>query len=268
MSKSFTKSSKDRKLFFPLLFLLLAFFSLFSYFLLYPFCKYVWGSHDSYLIQKIAQKKPPTDALKCLCLSEMLGLSTDNKISLYHFNTKKAREQLLSYAIFKEAEIFKIKPNLLFLDYTLRQPIAYVGDFSNSAIDQEGTLFPFVPFFSPKVLPEVFFGKESFTFTENGLFGGFVAQQKMSILKTFLQKLSPYTLFYLDLSRLDAPTLGKQEIVAEIQENGQKFLVRFSPTHYADEIETYFLLRKKSKMVEQSAIIDLRIPEVAFVKPL
>lgn len=249
----------------PFLFLLLGIFSLFSYFLLYPFCKYVWGKSDIYHIRLIAQKKPPQDALKCLYLEEMLDLSMEQKISLSHFNVQKGREKLLTFPIFKEAEILKIKPHLLFVDYTLRQPLAYLGDFANSVIDREGVIFPFVPFFSPKVLPEIFLGKESISFSENGLWGGRVDREKMDKILEILELLPLYSLRYLDLSQLDSPSLGKREVVAEVEEGSHLFLLRLSPKNYVEEIQRYFVVRKNSLKAQESCTVDLRIPEVAFI---
>ncbi len=40
----------------------------------------------------------------------------------------------------------------------MRTPYAYIGEFANTAIDKEGYLFPFRPFFTPKNLPILYIG--------------------------------------------------------------------------------------------------------------
>ena len=65
--------------------------------------------------------------------------------------------QFLSPLI-KKASIKKIPPGTLYIEYQMRVPLAYLGDYTNTALDEEGYLFPFSPFFTPKKLPIIYLG--------------------------------------------------------------------------------------------------------------
>src|SRR5690606_28774117 len=84
----------------------------------------------------------------------------DHPKNLYSFNTEEAVQKLLHLPVIKEAKIRKIRPGTIHVDYALRKPIAYLADYSNTAIDASGTIFSFKPFYTPKKLPEIYLGEE------------------------------------------------------------------------------------------------------------
>jgi hypothetical protein len=241
-------------------FLLLSFFfPLIFCFLFYPFFKYVIGNHERYCIHKLIQKRPPSDFLKTPYLAQLLHLSCEKKTSLSQFDFKKAEKELISSFVIKRATIKKIKPDTLYIDYTMRHPIAYLADMSNTAIDEEGFLFPFAPFYTPKYLPEIYFGTP---FQEN-IWGTQIEAEKMTIVKEILTKFPNQCLSWMDLSKLSAPSLGQREIVIEIENH----LLRLSTLEFKKEIYRYFLLKNDClKKLKNRCIIDLRLPEVAYIK--
>ena len=46
-----------------------------------------------------------------------------------------------------------MKPDLLFIRYTARVPFAVSGDLSNTALDEEGVFFPYMPLYTSKRTP-------------------------------------------------------------------------------------------------------------------
>lgn len=221
----------------------------------YPIVRYAWGENE---IKTIVQKTSSQDVLKCSYLAELLGLSSQKKTYLYRFNTKEAEDTLHQKAAqIKEVQIEKIKPHSLFVEYSLRQPIAYVADFANTAIDEEGILFPFAPFYTPKYLPEIYFGESL-----NPVWGTKMGEKKMKLAKEIFSIFPPHAVLWVDLSKSFSSHLGEKEIVVELKNH----LLRLSPTEYKSEIANYLVLnRAYLKEKKENCIIDLRLPDVAFV---
>ena len=103
-----------------------------------------------FTIVALAQSTTSVDPLKSAYLAELLGLSTDQPQNLYAFDRKAALAKLEGSSLIKKSTLTKVKPGTLLIEYEVREPIAFSGDFSNTAIDEEGFLIPFKPFFTPK----------------------------------------------------------------------------------------------------------------------
>ena len=111
-------------------------------------------------IVAIVQTSSDVEGLRTVYLAELLNLSVDRPTNLYSFNSKEARQKLLSSPLIKDANVRKIRPGTCHVDYTLRKPIAFIGDYTNTAIDANGVVFPFKPFFTPKILPSLYLGED------------------------------------------------------------------------------------------------------------
>jgi hypothetical protein len=257
---------------------------------------------EKYKIVSIIQTGPEKEALKTSYLAELLGLSVDAPISLYALNLKKAAQKLLSSPLIKEAKMKKIPPSTLYIDYEVRKPIAWLADYSNTAIDREGFLFPGAPFFAPKNLPEIYLGMPPFgaeTDLEGRKGGEWLTPIKNRYLNLALELLeflegSPWReglhLKRLDVSNAFAPSLGQREIVLFtkeeiiIRQNGQEVIcvfpkiLRLAPKDYPQQLTNFFALRKsmiedyRKQIVSHTEggrfsprIIDLRIPQLAFI---
>jgi len=248
------------------------------------------GEDPQYTIVALAQSTPSGEPLKSAYLAELLGLSTDQPQNLYAFDAKAARKGLLGSALIKNATITKIKPGTLLIDYELRQPVAFSGDFSNTAIDAEGVLIPFKPFFTPKKLPILALGEQE---EESGKWGKPLTSRKSQLaLRVFhtLQRAfngEPIQLLQLDVSRAHALSYGQRELIALVEdkrETGQKLVItpiylRLSPGNYTQEIANFLKMRPKlpmalsesapGKVVHNKALlIELRVPQLAFVSSL
>ncbi len=259
----------------------------------------------AYRISAIIQTGPEKEALKTAYLAELLSLSIDRPISLYAFDIANGREKLLSSPLIAEAEIKRMPPHILYIDYAVRKPVARLGDYENVAIDQEGYLFPLYPFFAPKELPEIYLGLPSFgeeadaQGRRGGLWQTPLSNPYLSLAFDILHFLEGSSwreglrIKKIDVSNAFAPTLGVREIVLETEEdllvpqgNGSicctfPKLLRLSPSQYVQQMNHFLSLRKT--MIEDyrkqlagatlpasgrfaSRIVDLRIPHLAFVE--
>lgn len=213
-------------------------------------------SDPSNNIVAVVQTSPDAEGLKTAYLTEVLGLSVDRPVNLYSFNAKEAQNALLQVPIIKEAKVRKILPGTLHIDYTRRRPIAYYKDYTNTAIDAEGVLFPFKPFFTPKRLPEIVTGQ----ILEGDIWGTKIENKWMDLAYAFL-KLSPEylddksVLSCVDVSHGFAVSDGQREVVLTLEDrivrvvDGQSVLcvypriVRFSPDNYHAQLANFVALR-------------------------
>ncbi len=237
------------------------------------------SNDDQYRVVAIVQTTSDKESLKTVYLAELLGLSVDQPTNLHRFDSDEAKQKLLNSHVIKDVEVKKVRPGTVYVEYCMRKPIAYSGDYTNTAFDSEGIFFPVSPFYTPKRLPEVRLG-----LMDRALWGSCCRDSKpfqltLAILKAVESRfhLKPIHLKEIDVSRAYAPSYGQREIVMRIDEDVEREekgrlllttyprLLRCSVDHFDQALEEYLVLRGKLSD-RQAAIIDLRIPQLAFIK--
>jgi hypothetical protein len=209
---------------------------------------------------RIVQTGPQREALKTTYLAELMRISADRPVTTASFNPAYAQKRLMSCPLIKEAKVKITAPDTVYVDYTVRQPVAWLYDFDNIALDEEGFPFPVSPFFSPKRLPEVYLGIRNF------YWGRPLKERNAQLALTILQLLNRLSLQVkrLDVSNAFQPSLGRREVVLILEEQGFTKALRLTPKNFAQELGNYLELRPKLPAVPQ--IIDLRIPQLAFIQ--
>lgn len=230
-----------------------------------------YKKQSQYQIRSIVQKGPVKEALKTLHLTEILGLSTDEPQNLISYDLKRGEELLLGSSVISGVNLRKILPDTLEIDYETRRPIAYLKDYSNTVIDSKGVIFPLSPYFTPKVLPKIYLGIsiEPFMF-------GRIKNEKMKIALEVLELVSKLNanknLFVdcVDVSKINAKSLGKQEIVLTFYENlGEESYIRYlrlSKENY--EQEFIHFLNLKAMNLPKNLVVDLRLFPNAYLTTL
>jgi hypothetical protein len=267
---------------------------------------WAWSKHaqnklldEKHKIVSIVQTGPEKEALQTAYLAELLGLSQDHPTSLYAIDCAAAANKLLHSPLIKAASVRRMPPNSLYIDYEVRKPMAMLSDYKNVAIDHEGYLFPFEPFFSPKEIPELYLGLPPFGSPADALgrAGGnwlepidnpffTLAREVLHVLEEAPWR-EGFRLRCIDVSNAFAPSLGQREIVLFTEEewNAKEFvctfpkILRVAPKDFAQQLSNFFVLRrsiedayhKEMPVVQASSrfaprIIDLRIPQLAFVQ--
>lgn len=240
-------------------------------------------SDPQYDITAIVQNSSGYEMLRSGYLAEILKLSIDKPTNLFIFDSKMAERKLLESPLIKEAKIQKIRPGTILVHYTPAVPIAYLADLKNAAIDQEGAVIPFQPFFSPKKLPEIYLGINDSS--EEVSWGKKILETHTDLALKILQELTPFQNPYFILKKIDvskafASSYGEREIIVTFEEvyiqkkNDKTNLVpkarilRFSEHNLKQQFNRYLLLAKHRREQKQvsDTIFDLRIPQLAFVK--
>lgn len=214
--------------------------------------------NPNYKIVALVQTGPEKEALKTYFLAELLGLSTDHPTHLYKFDLKEGEKKLLAFPLIKNASLKRIPPGTLYIDYEIRKPVAFLGDFSNTAIGDDSTLIPFQPFFSPKKIPIFILGLQG----EKLQWGDKLTHPRALLAMEVYDSLAHYTPIKIDVSKGDADSLGLQQILVMLEkEDHQTVTLILNPKNYKTALTKYALLEK-----EDSPLIDLRLDELAFIK--
>ncbi len=263
-------------------------------------------SDERYKIAAIVQTGPEKEALKTSYLAELLGLSSDKPAMLYAFDLKEARRKLLACPLISEAKVARVPPATIYVDYTVRKPIAWLVDYENIGLDRDGYLFPIAPFFTPKHLPEIYLGLPPFGAEADGLGrkGGSwqtpVQNKHLRLAFEILQVLkdAPWReglrIKRIDVSNAFSSSYGQREIVLFTEEEAVfrdqdketvclfPKILRLPQKDYARQLGNFLSLRKAmledyQKQIHRLScetspvrfaprIIDLRIPQLAFVQ--
>jgi hypothetical protein len=251
-----------------------------------------------YNITAIAQNCSKGQNLKSGYFAEVLNLSIDKPSNLYAFDLKDAQKKLLASPLIQHVQLRKIPPNILFIEYETREPIAFLVDFKNTALDLQGNLFPFKPFFTPKKLPKIYVGVSDVNDSNYGLengsgnWGDALKGHRIDMAFKIYKLLKQYDKSYdielikIDTSKAFSLSYGQREIIVILadrirsDEQGNKLVeysvaLRLSIERYPQELANYLILRKELAKLKQTqqpsssnswTVIDLRLPDLAYIQ--
>jgi hypothetical protein len=240
---------------------------------------------DKSFITKLIQTGPQRDALSSYYLQEVLDLSKDKPFYFEEFDAEIALQKLKQVPMIKEVKLTLYKPDTLYIDYTLRRPLFMMEDYENLAVDEEGYLFPFKPFYSPKQIPSLFLGE---TLSELCSFFKPIQSPSFEFAKQILKALEGpsfeqrFQITRIDLSHALEKSLGQKEVIIDIAsesfsesyKEGFLYHLRVTPKNYLKELGNYLVLHKElfsthmqqgEKQELDERIVDLRVEGVALV---
>jgi hypothetical protein len=248
-----------------------------------------------YNIVALIQTTPDKELLKTIYLAELLNLSADQPTNLFRFIAKEAQRKLKRCPLMTEVKVKKILPGTVYVDYKLRKPSAYLLDYTNTVLDQEAVAFPFKPFFTPKKLPEIYLGMMEETITWGQPIQGIKSKLALYLIDLITENCCTANthLTRVDVSHALADSCGQRQIVVIMEDHVERMgasgqvstviipqVLRLSLDNYRQELAHYLTLhphlleRSLKKLGETTdamvrttpAIIDLRIPQLAFIK--
>jgi hypothetical protein len=272
----------------------------------YQFYKHVKLKNKNHKIVGIFQTGSRKNALPSEYLAELLGLSFDKSVNFFDFDENLAKKKLLESPFICYANVQKIKPNAIYIDYEIRKPFAKLADYENIAIDDMGYLFPCQPIFSNQDLPEIKLGLPRFLEGEDEQKreGGrwvlpvscehyFLA---LKVFKLFQEKqfVNQFKVRKVDVSNAFAPSFGRREIIIELEEYLEiiqegltaKYIfpkyLRLNEKEYEKQLANFLSLSQKMRndyrrqinltkdtpktVLCKAKLLDFRIPQLAFIK--
>lgn len=235
-------------------------------------------TNEQYHIVALVQNCSGADSLKSIYLCELLDLSLDAPTNLYSFNLHKNREKLLQSPVIKEAVLKKIFPSAVYVDYEMRQPYAYLGEFNNAAIDSQGVIFPVNPFYTPKKLPILYLGlKDSSLSWGSNILSVPAVKEAFSLMQHCQDRFSFCAdIKSIDVSKMKSENIGEREILIklafkDISAKNEIFL-RLSVDHVDHGCLNFLALYQEafnkpeiSSLLSEARVIDLRLDNLAFL---
>jgi hypothetical protein len=213
---------------------------------------------------------------------------------------------LLACPLISEAKVKRVPPGTLYIDYSIRKPIACLADYQNIGLDRDGYIFPIAPFYSPKNLPEIYLGLPAFGLPADtqGRAGGEwqkpLQNKHLHLALEILHVLdeAPWRegmrLKRIDVSNAFAMSAGLREIVLftedelTFRENDREIvclfpkILRLPLKDYTQQLGNFLVLRRtmledyrrqlaqahysSSPVQFAPRIIDLRISQIAYVQ--
>lgn len=246
------------------------------------------------VVASLIQTGPQRQALPTDYLAQLLRLSVDRPLAVKNVDCRKLQSLLLQSSLISSAQVTLIKPGTLYVDYEVRQPIAWLEDYENVTIDKEGYMFPFTPFFSPKNLPGFYLGLGSFVNWHTPIKGE-LFDLCFSILSCVnsLDICDQFRLLRIDVSNALAQSRGRREVVVITEdvfmrhckgrdvEYRKRRLLRLNPKSFPQALSNYLSLRKQLLEEEQKTlpeasptesvvrlkdqVLDFRIDQLAFL---
>jgi cell division septal protein FtsQ len=203
-------------------------------------------------------------------LAELLDLSHDERTNLYFFDTALGKERVLACPVIKKAQVRKMRPGIVHIDYETREPKALIADYENMACDEEGFIFPLFPYFSPKLLPEVYLGSKA---TDDEIaWNRVLRSEKLDLAFAAIDFVSNHFPVDLRLVRVDvhkafALSAGEREMVLLLEKDGQRCFVRLHRQGFERNLRLLLQLQPElEKMSHIVEIVDLRSPGIVLVK--
>lgn len=239
---------------------------------------------ERYNILAIVQTSTEKENLNTAYFAELLNLSVDQPTNIYRFNKNVGLSKLAKSPLLKKAVIKKIYPGTIQIHYVLRVPVAFLADYANVAIDKDGVAIPFKPFFTPKILPEIYLGLQEEP--DEQFLGSRIQTKEAKLALKLLDYLIVHlvsdetTLKRIDVSTSYASSFGQKQIVIVVEDtiekmkNGNPIIthylrtLRLSSTGYKEEIKAYLVLREhllEKDLAKDFKVIDLRIPDLALL---
>jgi hypothetical protein len=219
-------------------------------------------------ISKISQLSLQKEALSSLYLCELLELSYDQKIYKEDFEIDSAKEKLLASPLIDEVDLNFINDSHLQVSYKHLTPFARLGDFKNRAVDSGGNIFPIKPFLSPKSIVKIYLGiKEKQG--EKSIFE-YMESSRWDFAKRCLNQLNESAISgkvkAIDVSKIDEPSLGKNELIVVIEYPKRKDVLRLSKRNYLNEVSNYIILCDKLECESKTLMLDFRFDSCAFIE--
>ena len=214
--------------------------------------KHKWNQelrdNPKFKIQSLVQKCSSVESLSTDYLAECLGIGLDRSYTIFEHSSASLAENLKASPLILHATVSKILPATLHVDYSLRQPVAILQDFSNTVMDEEGTLFPLQPFRTPKLLPEITLGEQS----EKRI------RLALDVLQEVKRENQLKRLKSINISRAFSDRLSRQEIILVFDNS----FLRLSLGTWKAGLRQFFLIPKEQL---SQKIVDMRVSNRAYI---
>jgi hypothetical protein len=110
-------------------------------------------SDERFVLKRLASRSMTQDRLPLSVLSELLDVQADEPLSVFAIQPDEAKRRLLACPSMAQANVWRLLPGTIGVEYALRLPVASLAGLKNVAIDWDGKMFFLFPFYAQKNLP-------------------------------------------------------------------------------------------------------------------
>lgn len=255
---------------------------------------------QQFLAKYVVQTGPQKEALPTALLVEVMELSSEPWIALPSINVELLEKKLLHCPVIESASVSKLAPNKLYVDYGLREPLAYLADVPGVALNDKGVLFATKPYLKQELLPTVYLGKfldpywellRKEQWVEAGALGPL--RLSVEVVEALKEMVEPSEILLVDVSKSEELAFGKAELVVCLQDTlpnthayaltpGAELAVvrylRLDPKRWKEALRQYQLMRpslwahegqirREGKQLKNMTI-DFRLESLAYLRYL
>lgn len=198
----------------------------------------------------------PAEEISPSFFFHLLNLRSSDPQHIRMFNTHDANEKLLSTGLFSYVKTKKnFDTGAVIIEYSLKTPLAILGNRTFRFIDSSGEVFPALPQFSSKRLPKIFFPETENSFPK-------IESQLLRMAKELIKDFGHEELVTVDLTTAHE---YPYEIVLTLKNNQ---VVRLTTTDMQSKIKAYRTLHKyleKSLPTDIPLVYDLRFSKSSLI---
>ncbi len=229
---------------------------------------------ERFLLRRIAARSTTQDRLPLGVLTEMLNLDRDTKASIFELHPKEVRTKLLSCNACTRAKVWRLLPETLGIEYTLRTPVATIAGLKNVGVDALGVPFFLFPYYAPKKLPALVVPLERYS-SLSDLSRRLRGIKETAIALRLLELIIPMADHHnlavdvLDISRLRQQNVFRREVIIAFSSPRTRDCRLYIRIHFKELLERISLLPTLFHALLGSGfragIIDLRYEGIAIL---
>lgn len=219
-------------------------------------------------ITEISQECSQKEGLTNRYLCELMGLSRDKVLLSEDFDVEKAEMILQKCSNIKNAKVQVLPRGRLHINYDLHDFDCIIADFYNRGCSKAGVMFPIEPFFSKKKLLKVFLGIQEIGSEED--LTAYKEYSRFLFAQKVMENLQSFSEFKniekIDVSMVEEISLGKNQIVVQLQIGNRVDILRLSKRNYLNEFTNYTILSSQIEKTSGALVLDFRLEKCAFMK--
>jgi len=215
-------------------------------------------------IEYIAARSESAYSLPFDVLQYLLYLSVEEKKNLSQVDVHALEGRMLQCPALEKAQVRRLFPDTLVIDYLLKTPVFQIGGVQNLVIDERGDVFRKSPYFPSLHLPIFYFCQAETPIT---LIQMIMNNKPLFSSCVFLYrslKTMGFSVEEIDAEEALALGVFRREIRVKVSSQSRNICLRLSVQEPEKLMKRLSLILER--FPEYSGIIDLRFPDVAYLE--
>lgn len=213
----------------------------------------------AFILSTVIQRGADRGRLPDAYYGALLGLGSRHAPHAYAFDLETARASLLKSPWLDDVQVSTKLPRTVRIKPRLRKPVARLHNVERALVDASGHIFPPLEGESYEQLAELQLAQ-----LPDPIWGGQINPETMRLAMQLLTALRHDELRCVDVSDIEASSLGRREIVVTLGEETKHYL-RLTPSGWSEQLLNYRQLQQALGEQLAGQVIDLRIDHLAYL---